>query len=145
MRRILFPALLLASAVACTSNSTPTMPAAPLNVTGKWTGAISFQGISGNMTWQLTQTDSNVSGPVTIALPTGTVLLNGFLTGTLTGSSLDYTVSVAPGGIPTQPACAGQLKGTMTVTATTINGPVGLSSSNCTSLMATTTVALNKS
>jgi hypothetical protein len=97
------------------------------------------------MAWQLTESGSTVTGPVLILLPTGTVLVNGFLTGTVTGSSLSYTISVGPGGIPTQPTCVGQLTGTMTVAATTMNGPIGLSSSNCTSLTATTTVTLTKS
>jgi len=137
MLKRLIPALLLASAVACSSDSgmTTTTPT-PVTLTGNWNGPISLQGFSASMTWQLTDTGSNVTGPVIILLPNGTVLLNGFLTGTVTGSSLSYTISVGPGGIPTQPTCVGQLKGTMTLTATTMNGSVGLSSSNCTSLTA---------
>ena len=146
MPKRLIPALLLGWAVACSTDSgvTTTMPT-PVTLTGNWNGPISLQGFSASMTWQLTDTGSNVTGPVIILLPTGTVLLNGFLTGTVTGSSLSYTISVGPGGIPAQPNCVGQLKGTMTFTAATMNGSVGLSSSNCTSLSASTTVTLTKS
>jgi hypothetical protein len=76
-----------------------------------------------------------VTGPVLISLPTGTVLLNGTLTGTLSGSSLPYAIAVAPLGIPTQPTCTGELGGTMTVssgTVSTMTGPIAVTSSNCT-------------
>jgi len=96
------------------------------------------------MTWALTQSSSGVSGPVTIALPTGIVLLNGFLTGTLTNSSLAYTISVAPGGLPLQPACSGQLQGTMTVTQTTLTGPMNLTSSTCASPITSQTLTMTK-
>jgi hypothetical protein len=147
MKKMLLVAVFLASAAACSDNSssptTPTTPA-PLNITGTWVGTVSFEDITGRMTWRLTQSGSNVTGPVTLAMTTGTVLLNGSLTGTLTGSSLDYTVAVGAGGIPTQPSCAGQLKGTMTATPTTLNGPVGLTSTNCTVRITSNTVTLTK-
>lgn len=87
------------------------------------------------MTWTLTQTGAAVNGPVLVTQPNGIVLLNGFLVGTLTGSTLDYTISVGQGGIPLQPACAGQLKGTMTVSfgpPSTMAGNYGVASSTCT-------------
>ena len=85
--------------------------------------------------WQLTQAQDAVSGPVTLTVASGTVLLNGFLTGTLSGSSLAYTISVGAGGVPSRPTCAGQLTGTMQVTISTVStlvGPMALASSNCT-------------
>jgi hypothetical protein len=87
------------------------------------------------MAWTLTQTGTAVSGPVLVRLPNGIVLLNGFLTGTLTGSTLPYTISVGPGGIPTQPACVGQLGGTMTATVgatSTLTGSYTVTSATCT-------------
>ncbi len=96
------------------------------------------------MTWALTQSGTTVTGPVTIALPTGTVLLNGFLTGTLTGTTFDYTITVAAGGIPLQPTCAGQLKGTLAATATTMTGPMNLTSSTCASPITNQNVTMTK-
>jgi hypothetical protein len=87
------------------------------------------------MTWTLTQTNGAVTGPVLVALPTGTVLLNGFLTGTLAGSTLTYTIAVGPGAIPAQPQCVGQLGGTMTATtgaSPALTGTYTLRSSTCT-------------
>jgi len=136
---------------SCSSNSsTPTTPTtATLDVTGKWVGPVSFEDIDANMTWQLTQTGTNVTGPVTLGMSSGTILLNGFLTGTLnnatsTSASLDYTVTVAAGGIPTQPSCAGQLKGTMTASPTTLVGPLGLTSTTCTVRITSSNITLTK-
>ena len=40
------------------------------------------------MTWTLAQTGTSVSGPTLVSLPSGTVLMNGFLTGMLSDSTL---------------------------------------------------------
>jgi hypothetical protein len=82
-----------------------------------------------------------------VGLANGIVLLNGSLTGTLTGSSMAYTIAVAQGGIPTQPTCTGQLGGTMTVTSGTVStmiGPMTLISSNCTLQLPSANLTLTK-
>jgi len=136
------------AAAACDKAATPAALApAPIDVTGTWTGDLTFQGAAARIRWTLTQADTSVSGPVLLSLPSGTVLLNGFLTGTLTGSSLPYTISVAPGGIPAQPACTGQLAGTMTVmvgAASTMTGPISVTSASCPIPFPTTTLALTR-
>jgi hypothetical protein len=101
------------------------------------------------MTWTLTQADAtNVTGPVTVGLTSGTVLMNGFLTGTLSGSSLTYTISVGPGGIPTQPTCVGQVGGTMAATigvTSTLAGTSAVTGSNCTPPFPGGTITLTRS
>jgi hypothetical protein len=120
----------------CTSTRSPSVPApSAIDVTGNWKGNFSLQGTSSEMAWTLTQTGAAVTGPVLVRLPNGIVLLNGVLTGTLTGSTLPYTISVGPGGIPTQPACVGQLGGTMTATmgvTSTLTGSYTVLSATCT-------------
>ncbi|HZT78509.1 MAG TPA: hypothetical protein VFA27_17805 [Vicinamibacterales bacterium] len=136
-----------AFAVGCSSDnsSTPTTPTTPtLNLTGTWATTITYSGISARMTWVLAQSANAVTGPVTIALPTGTVLVNGFLNGTLSGTSMPYTITVAAGGIPLQPTCAGQLQGTLTASATTLVGPMNLTSSTCTSPITTQNLTMTK-
>ncbi len=99
------------------------------------------------MTWTLSQTGTSVTGPVTIGLPNGVVLLNGTLSGTLTGTSLDYTIAVAASGVPDQPACTGQLGGTMTVTTGTVStmtGPIAVRSTNCSIQFPTSNFTLTK-
>src|SRR5262245_24690951 len=91
---LLFACAIGVSACNNEAPSTPT-PTPQLDVSGRWAGDMSFMGVTGRMTWTLTQSATAVTGPVLVAVPSGTVLLNGFLTGTLTGSSLTYTISVA--------------------------------------------------
>lgn len=142
-RWFLAAALLLVAGCSNDSTTMPTTPA-PLNLTGTWNGTVTFENVASRMTWVLTQSGAAVTGPVTVALPSGTVLLNGTLTGTLTGTSLDYAIAVNTGGIPQQPSCVGQLKGTMTATPTTLVGPLGVTSTNCTVQITTETVTLSK-
>jgi hypothetical protein len=150
----LWPLLVLVCAAAlsgCNGNGTTTPTAltqgATLNVTGRWMGDLTFQNVTGRMTWTLSQSGTSVTGPVLIGLPTGTVLLNGTLTGMLNGSTLPYSIDVAPNGIPTQPRCTGQLVGTMTVstgTVPTMTGPIGVTSSTCPIQFTTTNVTLTR-
>ena len=133
-------AMLVSTACSSVQNST-TPPSPVIDLTGTWRGNFSVQGVAAEMVWTLTQSGTAVSGPVLVRLPNGIVLLNGFLTGTLTGSTLPYVISVGPGGIPSQPACAGQLGGTMTAqvgTTSTLNGNYAVTSTTCTPPFAAT-------
>jgi hypothetical protein len=121
--------------VSCSSTRTSSAPSAALDLTGTWKGDFAVQTITAEMAWTLTQKGTDVSGPILVRLPNGVVLLNGFLTGTLTGSTLTYVISVGPGGIPTQPTCVGQLGGTMIATAgttSTLAGGYSVTSATCT-------------
>jgi hypothetical protein len=104
------------------------------NVAGTWAGQVSALGTAARMTWTLSQTGTAVNGPVLLTVSSGLVLMNGFLTGSVSGTTLTYVISVAPGGIPLQPACAGQITGTMAVTieaVSTMAGTPTISSSTC--------------
>jgi len=106
-----------------------------IDLTGTWTGHLIVGSASASMTWTLTQSNGAVSGPVLIVLPTGIVLLNGALTGTLAGSVLTYSIAVSAGGIPAQPQCTGTLGGTMTATiaaTSTLGGNIAVVNSTCT-------------
>jgi hypothetical protein len=139
-------------AVACSfeSKSTPLAPAQnQIDLTGRWATDLTVQGISGRMTWTLTQNaaTSNVTGPVLVGLPSGTVLFNGFLTGSVAGTTFPYTITVSPGGVPNQPSCTGQLGGTMTVTMGSVSrmvGPMSVIGSNCTIQLPNTSLTLTK-
>jgi hypothetical protein len=138
-RRTLALAAVVMTAIACDvkTSSSPTTPGptpgtTQQGVSGRWSTDLAVQGVSARMQWMLTQNSGGVTGPVLVSLPSGTVLLNGSLTGSVTGSSMPYTISVGPGGIPTQPTCTGQFGGTMTVGVTTMTGSMALVSSNCT-------------
>src|SRR5262245_35811332 len=140
---------MIGAACSFESKSTPLAPAQnQIDLTGRWGTDLTVQGISGRMTWTLTQSaTSSVSGPVLVGLPSGTVLFNGFLTGTLAGTTLPYTITVSPGGVPNQPSCTGQLGGTMTVTVGTVSrmmGPMSLIGSNCSIQLPNTNLTLTK-
>jgi hypothetical protein len=149
-RALLLLGLLLTS--ACSSSSSSRSPSVPspssIDVTGTWAGNVDVRGTPAQMTWTLTQqADSSVAGPVLVILPNGIVLMNGFLTGKLTGSALAYTISVGPGGIPTQPACVGQLSGTMTAAiaaASSLSGSFAVTSSTCTTPFSNGNLTLTK-
>jgi hypothetical protein len=149
LTRLVTALICLVAAWGCNDNSTPNTPGpvSQATLTGRWTGDLTVQGVTGRMTWTLTQSGTSVTGPVTIGLPTGTVLLNGTLTGTLTGSSLPYTIAVAAGGVPSQTTCTGQLGGTMTVTTGTVStmtGPIAVTSTNCNLQFSSTNFTLTK-
>jgi hypothetical protein len=131
---VLISAALLAGCSTSSQSTNVPTPSA-IDVTGNWKGNFSLQGTSSEMAWTLTQNGTTVTGPVLVRLPNGIVLLNGVLTGTMTGSALQYTISVGPGGIPSQPACVGQLGGTMTATmgvTSTLTGSYTVLSATCT-------------
>ena len=121
---------------ACTSIQNSLTPPSPvLELSGTWRGNFAVQGVTSEMVWTLTQSGTSVTGPVLVRLPSGIVLLNGFLTGTLNGSTLTYTISVGPQGIPSQPACVGQLGGTMAARMgppSTLTGTYAVVSTTCT-------------
>jgi hypothetical protein len=108
-------------------------------VDGTWQTDVSVEGQSARMVWVLTQTGTSASGPVTLSLPSGIVLMNGFLTGTVsnataTSATLAYAISVGAGGIPSQSSCSGQFGGTMNATAgapTKMTGDFAVKSTTC--------------
>ena len=148
--RTVFAAVLIAAALAAgcsNSDQTPAAPTAPTNVAGTWAGNVTVADASTRMAWTLSQTGAAVTGPVTLALSNGIVLLNGFLTGTISGTTLTYTISVGPGGIPLQPSCAGQISGTMAVNlgaVSTMTGSPTVTSSTCTAPFPGGTITLTK-
>jgi hypothetical protein len=140
---------LAAAVVGCSdsSNSPGAPTTATLSLAGTWKTGITVVGQSATMSWVLTQSGTSVTGPVTVSLPTGIVLLNGALTGTVsqataTSAVMTYTIGIAAGGIPTEPTCTGQFGGTMNAAAgslTTMTGDMTVRSATCTPPFASTT------
>ena len=140
-------ALLLAAILSTgCGDELPTEPTNPTtSLTGVWRGNITVNNVSATMTWTLTQTGTSVAGPVVIALPTGVVLMNATVAGTLSGTTLAFTVTVAPGGIVLQPGCSGQIAGANTVmSSTTMNGAYSVVNSTCTTGLTNGTFTLTR-
>ena len=136
MRHLLVPILVVVLAsVACSSTTSPITPTpAPLSLSGTWTGDLSVLGTLTRTTWTISQTNNSVTGSALVLLPSGVVLLNGQFAGTLAGSVLTYTITVPPGGIPTNPGCTGQLAGSVTANVSavsTLAGSYTVASSTC--------------
>ena len=141
--------LLIGSMAACsvTSSTTTPSPTPNTSLTGTWSGDLLLQGVAARMTWTLTQNGSGVSGPVLVLLPTGTVLLNGALNGTVSGSTVNYTINIGNGAVPSQPNCTGQLGGTVTSsfgTPSTLTGNYAINNSTCTTPFSTGTFTLTR-
>lgn len=133
MRSAFAKLVLLVLVAGCNPFSSPDNSGSS-TVAGTWVGTVFLLGQNTTMTWQLTQSDQSASGPVTVAQATGTVLLNGSLSGTVAGSTLTYVITVGAGAIPSLPNCSGQLSGTTTIYAgatTTMNGTFTVASSTC--------------
>jgi hypothetical protein len=134
--RLLGCIVVLGWTAACSIERTTTaQPSPQTTLTGTWSGDLAVQGVTARMTWTLTQTDASVAGPVLVLLPSGTVLLNGALTGIVSGSTLTYAIAIGPGAIPSQPACTGQLGGAATTSfaaTSTLAGSYSVTSSSCT-------------
>jgi hypothetical protein len=140
------------AAAACSDNPTPSAPTPTFTVDGTWQTDVVVSGQTARMTWALTQSGTSVSGPVTVALPNGIVLMNGSLAGTVSGATataatLAYTISVNAGGIPTQPSCSGQFGGTMNASAgvpSKMTGDFSVKSTTCTPPFSAGTITLTK-
>src|SRR5687768_2745897 len=103
MRTGLFAFIAAALLTAACSTERSSGPIAPTptdpSFTGSWSGDITVQGVPARMTWTLSQSANTVNGTVLVALASGTVLMNGNLTGMVSGSSIAHTITVGPGGI----------------------------------------------
>jgi hypothetical protein len=149
MRRRLYLMLMLAATAGASCGPATTTPSTPqaMNVSGAWSGDLTTVGAPARMTWTLTQTGTSASGPVLVVLSSGTVLLNGSLTGTVNNLSFTYTIAIAAGGIPTQPLCTGQLAGSASGASTkpaTLTGVLNLTSSTCPVPIASTPISMIK-
>ncbi len=127
--------LALLTVGAC-NNDTPATPTQPdaINLTGRWRGDIIYSGSGATMQWTLTQNGSAVTGDVLLTLPSGSVLLNGKLTGTLTQTTMPITIAVPAGGIPARPSCTGTIAATMyynPLAVPTLNGLLSVTQSTC--------------
>jgi hypothetical protein len=98
-------------------DSTTLPPASPpaLDLTGKWSGSASDSAGPYTVSVQLTQTGGYVYGPLSVMV--ADVMRGGNLQGALTGSTLTFTLNVAPAG-----KCPATVSGTAQVSSTSIVG-----------------------
>jgi len=132
----IFLILLSLVGAGCSSNDDTVGPdpSTPSNFSGQWNGTFTLNGAPVNVNWTLTQNGAAVTGPARMVLTDGTVLMNGTLNGTAAAITLTFTIALSPGGIPAQPACTGQLQGSMfgLGALTSMSGSASVTSATCT-------------
>ena len=75
------------------------------------------------MTWQLTQSGSSFSGSLTMTDSSTNVTGRGTVSGSVSGSSLQFSLSVPTGGFDAPyGGCSATVSGTATASSTTITG-----------------------
>jgi hypothetical protein len=115
--------LLLAALTSASCNDTPlsssiarlsTAPTAAVDLTGTWTGsAIDSLGRT-DVTWQLTQRGTNVTGTVAGTTNVGAPVYTGSVSGTVSAAGLRFTMTVPAGSMVDLPDCSLNLTGTVT-------------------------------
>ena len=142
---------LIVASLACRGgSSTPTQPsgASSSNVTGTWSGSASDSSGPGQMTWQITQSGSSFSGPLTMTMTTADTLMvvtaRGTVSGTLSGASIQFSIAVLAGGFDSPfSACTANVSGSGSTSSTEITGTY-TGSSSCGGAITSGQLALNK-
>ena len=116
----------------------------PLDLTGIWTGGLASIPGTPQMTWTLTQSGTGVEGIVQVILPTGFIVLNGTISGTVVNSILTYAITVPTTGVPLAPGCSGQITGSAQATPTTLTGTASPGTISCVLPISTISFALTR-
>ena len=101
-------------------------PTTPANIAGTWSGPASDSSGTGTMTWTVTQAGRTISGPLAIVASVAAdvnVAGAGTLSGTVTGNSIAFTLTIPAGGFgPPYSSCTSTSSGTATVAGNAISG-----------------------
>jgi hypothetical protein len=119
MRRMAAVALCAFTIASCGDNSSS--PSA-VNVAGTWNGNLPTLLGTARVTWALTQTGTAVSGTASVVDATAQPVFSGPLSGSVSGSTLTYNVTIPAGGVPVVPSCTGRIDGTMAVNGSSMSG-----------------------
>ena len=128
------------------SPTSPTSPSAsgPVSLSGTWSGSASDSSGPGQMSWQVTQAGASFSGTVTIT-DTGTGLGGrGSVSGTLSSSSIHFSISIPAGGFDSPyAACTANVSGDGQASTSSITGTYS-GSNSCAGAITSGQLTLNK-
>jgi hypothetical protein len=111
------------SSSATQPSPTPTPGSPPVNVSGTWQGTASDSSGPGRMSWQVTQSDTAISGTVTLTDTSSGAGGRGSLSGTVSGSTLRFTLAIPAGGFDAPYAsCSATVSGDATASTSSITG-----------------------
>ena len=117
----------------------------PRSLTGTWSGPANDSSGPGQMTWQVTRSGTSISGDDVHDRHTSTkVTGRGTVSGTVSGSSLQFTVSVLAGGFDSPySTCSASVSGNATISSASVTGTYD-GSSSCSGAIASGQLTLNK-
>jgi hypothetical protein len=116
-------ALLQSACGGADSPSAPSAETADISLSGVFSGSGSDSSGPGQMTWTISQSRTTVSGPFVAKTKFGSVTFTGTASGSLSGTTLTFTVTVPTGGVTGLPTCTIAMNGTATgVTSARISG-----------------------
>jgi hypothetical protein len=154
-RRLLFfwlvGLLVLASASGCAEggggpSTLPTQPSVPVSntLTGTWSGSASDSTGPGQMSWQITQSDSSFAGTVTMT-DGGTGLGGrGSVSGTVSNGSIHFSISVSAGGFDSPyESCTAEVSGDGQASTSSLTGTYA-GSNSCTDAITSGQLSLTR-
>lgn len=125
---------LVVASLGCGSPAAPSSgPGNPtMNLTGTWTGTATDSTGPGQMAWQITQTGTSFSGTLTLLDSATGSGGHGSVTGSLSGASIHFSISIPAGGFDEPFAsCTADVSGDGQVSASSITGTYA-GSNSCT-------------
>lgn len=127
------------------SGGTPAPPATdPVNLTATWSGTASDSSGPGQVTWQITQSGTSFSGTLVMTDAATGYGGRGAVSGTMTGSSIRFSMSVPAGGFDgPHGACTANVSGDGQATSSSITGTYS-GSNSCSGTIASGQLTLNK-
>jgi hypothetical protein len=137
-------AVLSATCLACDDEARTTSPTPTVTLTGTFAGTISDASGPGRMRWQLSQTGNQVTGTFTANDDVSGVAANGNISGTLSGATLTFRMTVPAGALPPPFAtCSITSDGNGQVTTTLIDATYN-GRNSCTGLFGNGRLSLTK-
>src|SRR5262245_4139324 len=127
MGRLCAAGLLTVAAAHAACSAAPTQPSAPAtpapaaNLAGEWRGIAEDSSGPGSITLQVTQSGGSLSGSVLMTVTGTSIAGRGTPTGTLTGSTMRFTITIPAGGFDAPyTGCNVSVSGDGRATATSI-------------------------
>jgi hypothetical protein len=135
----------LVSGMACSGSEMPTPPPpSTVNLAGAWAGSASDSSGPGQMSWKITQTDTSFSGTMTMTDTSTGVSGQGSVSGTVSGASLHFSITVPAGGFASPyVSCTADASGDGQLSSATITGTYS-GSNSCSGTIASGQLTLSK-
>jgi hypothetical protein len=134
-----------ATGVACGSPTQPNPAPSQMNLAGTWSGPASDSSGSGQMTWQISQTASVISGTLTMTDAATNITGHGSINGSLSGSLVHFVITVPMGGFDGAfGSCSATVTGDMQASASSMTGTY-TGTNSCSGAITAGQVTLTKS